>query len=62
MRDFHVSNGLLKYDPLKISAILTISLKHKIFFGKFLQILLDNNVTSLHTHACGQSNNHSEVI
>ena len=61
MRDFHVSNGLLKYDPLKISAILTISLKH-IFFGKFLQILLDNNVTSLHTHACGQSNNHSEVI
>ena len=62
MRDFHVSKGLLIYDPLKISAILTISLKHNFFFGKFLQILLDDNVTSLRTHACGQSNNHSEVI
>ena len=37
-------------------------LKHNIIFAKFLEILLDNNVTSLHTHVRSQSKNQLEVI
>ena len=33
-------------DLSKVSAKLAISLKHNIVFAKFLEILLDNNVTS----------------
>ena len=39
---------LLSYNLSKISAILVIPLKHDIIFAKFLEILLDNNV-SIHT-------------
>ena len=47
MKDFHLYGWLLSYDHSKISAK---SLKHNIIFAKFLEILLDNNVTSSHTH------------
>ena len=50
MKDFHLCGWLLSYDLSKISAKLVISLKHNIIFAKFLEILLDNNVTSSHTH------------
>ena len=49
-RVFHLCGSLLSYDLSKISAKLVISLKHNIIFAKFLEILLDNNVTSLHPH------------
>ena len=39
-----------------------LSLKYNAIFAKFLEILLDNNVTSLHTHIRWQSKNYSEVI
>ena len=53
---------LLSYDLLKISAKLVTSLKHNIIFAKFLETLLDNNVTFSDTHIRWQSKNHSEVI
>ena len=62
MKDFHLCGWLLSYDLSKISAKLVISLKHNIIFAKFLEILLDNNVTSLHTHIRSQSKNQLEVI
>ena len=49
MKDFHLYGWLLTYDVSKISAKLDISLKYNISFAKFLEILLDNNVTSSHT-------------
>ena len=62
MKDFHLCGWLLCYDLSKISAKLVISLKHNIIFAKFIEILLNNNVTSSHTHICRQNINHSEVI
>ena len=50
MKDFHLCGWLFSYDLLEISAKLTISLKHKIILEKFLEIQLDNNVTSSLTH------------
>ena len=49
MKDFHVFNWLLSYDPLKISAILAICFKHNVIFANLLEILLGNNVTYLPT-------------
>ena len=46
----------------KISAKLVISLKHNIIFAKFLEIPLDDNVTSSHTHIHWQRKNHFEII
>ena len=40
----------LGYDLSNISAKLVVSLKHNIIFAKFLEIPLDNNVTSSHTY------------
>ena len=60
MKDFHLCSWIL-YDFSKISAELAIYLKHNIIFAKFLEILLDNNVT-LRLHIRLQSKNHSEVI
>ena len=48
MQYFHLCGWLFSYDLPKISAKLVISLKHKITFAKFLEILLDNNVTFIH--------------
>ena len=48
MKDFHLLTWLLSYDLSNISAKLVISLKHNIDFVKFLEILLDNNITSSH--------------
>ena len=45
MKDFHLRDSLLSYDLSKISAKLVISHKHNIIFAKFLEVLLDNNVT-----------------
>ena len=50
MKDFHLSGWLLSYDLSKILAKLVISIKHNIIFAKFLEILLDSNVTFSHTH------------
>ena len=50
MKDFHFCSSLLSYDLSKISLKLAISLKHIIIFANFLEILLDNNVTSSLTH------------
>ena len=50
MKDFHLCGWLLSYDLSKISAKLVISLKHNTIFAKFFEILLDNNITSSHTH------------
>ena len=50
MKDFLVSNRLFTYDLLEILAILAISLKENIIFAKFIEELLDNNVTSARTH------------
>ena len=50
MKDFHLYGRLLGYDLSEISAKLVISLKHSIIFAKSLEILLDNNVNSCHTH------------
>ena len=41
--------GLVGYDPLKITAILAISPQH-IVFENFLEILLNNDVTSSRAH------------
>ena len=49
MKDFHLFSWLLSYDLSKISTKLVVSLIHNIIFAKFLEILLDNNVTSSHT-------------
>ena len=46
MKDFHLCSWLPSYDLSKISAKLAISLKHKISFAEFLDILFDNSVTS----------------
>ena len=62
MKDFHLCDCLLSYDFSKISAKLVISLKHNIIFAKFIEILLDNNLTSSHTHIAWPSKNESEVI
>ena len=62
MKDFHLCIWLLSYDLSKIPAKLVISLKHNIIFAKFLEILLDNVVTSSLTHIRWQSKNHLEVI
>ena len=62
MKDFHLCDWLLTYVLSKISAKLVISLKHNIIFVKLLEILLDNNLTSSHTHIRWQSKKHSEVI
>ena len=59
---FFICGWLLSYDLSKISTKLVVSLKHNIIFAKFLEILLDNNVTSSHTHIRWQSKNHLEVI
>ena len=58
----YVVGYLVSYDLSKISAKLAISLKHNIILAKFLETLLDNNITSSHTHIRWQSKNHSEVI
>ena len=50
------------YDLSKILAKLVISVKHNIIFAKFLEMLLDNNITSSHTYIRWQSKNHLEVI
>ena len=52
MKDFHSSGWLLSYDLSKISAKLAISLKHNIIFAKFIDILLDDRVTSSLTDIC----------
>ena len=57
MKDFHLSDWLRSYDLSEISAKLVISLKHNIIVTKFLEILLDNNVTSWQTHIREQSKN-----
>ena len=49
MKDFHLCGWLLSYDLSKTSAKV-ISLKHNIIFAKFRETLLDNNLTSSHTH------------
>ena len=49
MKDFHLCGWLLSYDLSKTSAKV-ISLKHNIVFAKFRETLLDNNLTSSHTH------------
>ena len=41
--------NLVSYDLSKVPVKLVISLKHNIIFAKFLEILLDNNVTFSHT-------------
>ena len=46
MKGFNLCGWLLSYDLLKISTKLVIPLKHNKIFAKFLEILLDNNVTS----------------
>ena len=61
MKDFHLSDWLRSYDLSEISTKLVISLKHNIIVTKFLEILLDNNVTSWQTHIREQSKNHLEV-
>ena len=53
---------LISYDLSKISAKLVVSVKRNIIFAKFLEILLDNNVTSSHTRIRCQNKNHLEVI
>ena len=50
MKDFHLCGWLLSYDLSKTSAKLVISLKHNIFFAKFCEILLDNNIIG-YTHS-----------
>ena len=50
MRDFHLDSWLLSYDLSKISTKLVISLKYNKIFARFIEILLDNDVTSSHTH------------
>ena len=62
MKDFHLCGWLLSCNLSKISAKLAISLNHKIMFAKFLEILLENNVTSKLTHIRCRSKNHSEII
>ena len=62
MKDFHLFGWLLSYDLSKISAKLAISLKHKMIFAIFFEILLDNNVNSSLTHIRWRSKNHSEII
>ena len=62
MKDFHYYGWSLSYDLSKISVKLVISLKDNILFTKFLEILLDNNVTSSYTHICQKNKNHVEVI
>ena len=50
MKDFYLYGWLLSYDLSKISPKLVIHLKHNRVFAKFLEILLDNNVTfRIHT-------------
>ena len=61
MKDFHLCRWLLSYDLSKTLAKV-ISLKHNIIFAKFREILLDNNLTSSHTHIRWQSENHLKVI
>ena len=62
MKDFHLCGWLLCYDLSKISTKLVISLKHNIIFAKFIEISLDNDITSSHAHIRWQRKNHSEVI
>ena len=62
MEGFHLQYWLLSYDPLQISGILPTFLKFNIIFEKFLEILVDSNVTFLCTHVRWQIKNHSEVI
>ena len=62
MKDFHLCRWLLSYNLSKISAKLVISLKHNMIFVKFIETLLDNNVTSSHTQIRWQSKNHLEAI
>ena len=62
MKHFHLGGWLLGYDLSKISANLVISLKQNIILVKFLEILLNNKVTSSQTHIRWQSKDHSEVI
>ena len=62
MKDFHLGCWLLSYNLSNISAKLVISLKYNIIFAKFLEILLDNDVTSPHTNDRWQSKINSEVI
>ena len=62
MKYFDLGCWLLSYDLSNISAKLVISLKYNIIFAKFLEILLDNDVTSPHTNDRWQSKINSEVI
>ena len=62
MKHFHFSSWLLNYDLSKISAELVMSLKQNVVFGKFREMLFDNNLTSSYTHIRWQSKNHLEVI
>ena len=62
MKDFRICGWLLSYNLSKISSKLAISPKHNIIFAKFLEILLDINVTSSLTHIRWWSKNHLEVI
>ena len=61
MKNFHLCSWFLSYDLSKISAKLLISLKQNIIFVKFIEILLDNNVTSSLTHI-RKAKNDFEVI
>ena len=62
MTDFQLCGWLLSYDLSKILAKLVISLKHNIIFAKLLEILLNNNVTSSHTHIRLQSKNIRKLL
>ena len=61
MKNFHLCSWFLSYDLSKISAKLLISLKQNIIFVKFIEILLDNKVTSSRTHI-RKAKNDFEVI
>ena len=52
IKDFHLHAWLLSFDLSVISAKLVIILKDNIIFAKYLEIMLGNNITFLHTHIC----------
>ena len=58
---WRIFNWLLSYDLSKILAKLVISLNHHIFFARFLEILLNNNITSSKL-IFWNLKNHSELI
>ena len=50
MKDFYLGGWLRSYELSKILAKLDLSPKHNLIFAKFLEILLDNSVTSSHAN------------